>query len=340
MKWVFSAIGLMSSLFMLIASLFMNYLFLSSLGKTPFEGHVLGAVSASADILKALLPFYIAWAWQQKRYSIVIPGILIWGLFAGFSLLSAVGFSAQNRSVVNELNTDRSTRKSELKIELKRLKIQRAELSKHRSREAVKEAIEGHKQNSRWQTTKGCREATLKSSRVYCRTYFALRAELATAKKADELNQALKNLSEQLGKVTAKHDKNGIGAQVKTLQSILSLSSETLNLFLTILIAVLVEVGSSLGPYLSLGFLINRAKKTKNTNKPVGLIEDFCLICLVSEREGKISNKRLYQAYVDWCGKEGFTALKEQAFFKAFEKLAKDVGIPREKGAFKQIALA
>lgn len=196
MRWMFSAIGLMASLFMLIASLFMNYLFLSSLGKTPFEGQVLGAVSASADILKALLPFYIAWAWQQKRYSIVIPGILIWGLFAGFSLLSAVGFSAQNRSVVNELNTDRSTRTSELKIELKRVKTQRAELSKHRSKEVVKEAIEGHKQNSRWQTTKGCREATLNSSRLYCRTYFALRAELATAKKADELNQTLKNLSE------------------------------------------------------------------------------------------------------------------------------------------------
>lgn len=100
------------------------------------------------------------------------------------------------------------------------------------------------------------------------------------------------------------------------------------------------EVGSSLGPYLSLGFLINRVKNIKNANKPIGLIEDFCLACLVSDREGKISKKRLYQAYVDWCGKEDFTALKVHAFFKAFEKLAKDIGIPIEKGAFKQIALA
>ncbi len=59
MRMILSSLGLMVSLVILLASVFMNYLFLSSMGKTPFEDYVFGAVSAAADILKALLPFLL-----------------------------------------------------------------------------------------------------------------------------------------------------------------------------------------------------------------------------------------------------------------------------------------
>ena len=80
----------------------MNYLFMASLGKSPLEGQVLGAASAAADILKALLPFFIAWSWRDGRIVAAASGLFAFMFFVGFSLISAIGFAADNRGLLVE----------------------------------------------------------------------------------------------------------------------------------------------------------------------------------------------------------------------------------------------
>lgn len=339
MRMILSSLGLMASLVILLASVFMNYLFLSSMGKTPFEGHVFGAVSAAADILKALLPFFIAWGWRQRHLSIAVPGFMIWLLFACFSLLSAIGFSAQNRSVVTEVSQDQRSLKEHLKIELKRIKAQRTNLGSHRSIDVIKEAISRHQQNIRWQSTKNCKAATVELSHRYCKDYFELRTELATSKKAKELDLALDQLRQKLEDASNHSLQLGVGAQLKLLSYFLPFSHERLEVIMTILIALLVELGASLGLYLSLSHQRKQQQKTNKAQPSVGLIEDFCLNCLLHKPDGELNETELFNAYEHWCEQEGFTALEEQVFKSAFGILAIDVGIPMSKNNYQQIEL-
>lgn len=109
MQALISMAGSAAALVLCAVSAAMNYLFLSSLGKTPLEGQVLGAASASADVLKALLPFFIAWSWQARRLIAAVSGSLAFAFFAGFSLLSAIGFAADNRGALVQERADLSS---------------------------------------------------------------------------------------------------------------------------------------------------------------------------------------------------------------------------------------
>jgi hypothetical protein len=318
----------------------MNYLFLSSMGKTPFEAYVFGAVSAAADLLKALLPFFIAWGWRQRHLSIAVPGFMIWLLFACFSLLSAIGFSAQNRSVVTEVSQDQRSLKVHFKTEIKAIKTQRTNLGSHRSIDVIKEAISHHQQNSRWKSTKNCKTATVELSHRYCKDYFELRAELATSRKAKELDLALDQLRQKLEETSSYPIQTGMGAQLKLLSHFLPFSHERLEVVMTILIALLVELGASMGLYLSLSHQRKEQPKTNKALPSVGLIEDFCLNCLLHKPDGELNENELFDAYLSWCDKEEFAALEEQAFKSAFGTLAIDVGIPVSEHNYQQIELA
>lgn len=94
MQKVLSIIGVVAALVMAGVSASMNYVFLASLGKSQVEGQILGAASAAADVLKALLPFFVAWAWRGRRIVAALCGAGLFVLFAGFSLLSAIGLPA------------------------------------------------------------------------------------------------------------------------------------------------------------------------------------------------------------------------------------------------------
>ena len=103
--------------------------------------------------------------------------------------------------------------------------------------------------------------------------------------------------------------------------------------------AVLVELGSSLGPYLSLSHQVSEKGDQFLTQKPIGLIEDFCLSCLVANPNSELQDNELYSAYHKWCEGQGFGSLKRSAFKSAFENLTCDVGIPKHKGSYQGIAL-
>lgn len=97
MRFLATLLGVVAALIMIGVSGSMNFLFMKSLGKNEIEGLVLGGASAAADLLKALLPFWIAWAWQARRMTFVAVGSVVFVFFSAFSLLSALGFAADNR---------------------------------------------------------------------------------------------------------------------------------------------------------------------------------------------------------------------------------------------------
>ncbi len=339
MQFIFTLIGFCASIVMVLASVFMNYLFMSSFGKTPLEGEVLGAVSASADILKAVFPFFISWAWRLGKLLIVLSGVLASLFFIGFSLLSAIGFNAQNRMSVQVEGQDYFIQKSDLKAEISRLQKQRANLLSHRPMGFVEEAIKEYQHHPRWASTKGCTAATVQASRDYCKRYHQLKAELATGKESLRLDKAIKQMQVKSKTLSGSPKNSGLGAQGALLSDLFQIPPKHLEIGLIVTMAAMVELGSSLGPYLSLSHNAPEKGDQSLTQKPIGLIEDFCLSCLIAKPKSEVQDNALYAAYNKWCHGQDFKSLKKSAFKNAFESLADDVGIPKQKNSYQGIAL-
>lgn len=100
LKNVLASAGAVVALGFLAASAIMNYLFGTSLGRTPLEAQVYGAVSVLAVFCNALSPFFLSWGWQGKRYAVAIASGLLWSLCLLYCVTSALGFAAENRGAI------------------------------------------------------------------------------------------------------------------------------------------------------------------------------------------------------------------------------------------------
>ena len=346
MRHAISIMGICAALVMCAVSAAMNWLFLSSLGKTPLEAHVLGAASAAADMLKALLPFFIAWRWREKGYVAAILGSLAFAFFAGFSLLSAIGFAAQTRGALVDARDSMSKEYARMQSAMAEANVRRKALPVHRPAAIVSEEIERHRQNRRWSATKGCANATELQSRDFCAGYFALRAELATAKEEDRLAGQIAALQDESAKLRDRGAGQDSDPQVTLLSRIFGLGEESVRLSLIIAVALLVEIGASLGLFLATGHGLVTVKaraETATLSAPDAAshdsVEDFCLEALMPSRASVLAMDELERSYRDWCGREGRSPLSPQTFSAVFAELAAAVGLPCTRGGWRGIAL-
>jgi hypothetical protein len=368
MRFLTSLLGVIAALIMLGVSAAMNYLFLSSLGKTPLEGQVLGAASAAADGLKALLPFFIFWGWRSGRYAVAVPGFMVWLFFSGFSLLSAIGFAADNRGVFSHTRENVNAAYETAWADLLAAENRMRDIPKHRPVAVVTEDIESHKQDRRWRVTKDCAEATLPESRDYCARYYELRAELAAGTESQRLQVKIAALKEQTDRLRGEGAGQDADPQVSLLARVLGHEQSRVRLALIVVVALLVEIGSSLGLFLATSHselfarkaekaIPAKAKSTpeisaretpkapatpprKKKDKPVGAVEDFCLECLVTNAEGRMTLAELFEGYRAWCAVKRLTPLTQSAFRKAFQKIAKEVGVSEGEGCYEGFLLA
>lgn len=355
MRTVLSITGVCAALVMCAVSGAMNYLFLSSLGKTPLEGHVLGAASAAADLLKALLPFFIAWSWSARRFVAAVSGGVAFVFFAGFSLLSAIGFAADNRGVVVETRESITVQYERMHQDLRDADTRRAALPEHRPPSVVAEDIATHQQNRRWSGTTECKNATEAESRVYCERFFALRAEFAAGQEALLLAEKIASLQSQTQKLREAGAGLDRDPQVSLLSRIFGLEQETVRLTLIVVVALLVEIGSSLGLFLATGHgktveadvtkapfgsVVLPTPSVPNIQKITGSVEEFCLSGLLPDENSEITMTALYAGYVAWCLVQTVNPVTEEHFEQSFTDLAHAVGLHRSSERFVGISLA
>lgn len=338
MQALISMAGFVAALVLCAVSAAMNYLFLSSLGKSPLEAQVLGAASAAADVLKALLPFFIAWNWQARRFIAAASGSLAFAFFAGFSLLSAIGFAADNRGALVQARDDLSGAYQRVYDMRAYANTRRKALPAHRAVDIVTQEIERHRQNRRWASTKECTNATETRSREYCVTYFSLLAEHAAAREDDGLAEEVKALDSELAHLRAQGAGQDSDPQVSLLSRILDQEKDAVRLALIIAIALLVEIGASLGLFLTSGH--GGAGKVAPNPKATSIrsVEDFALEAL-EPSSGTLSAESLAAAYDTWCRKHGYRPLPSAAFDAVFQDLACQAGIECRNGSFQRIGV-
>lgn len=351
MRLFLSAIGITAALVMAGVSASMNYVFLASLGKTQIDGQILGAASAAADVLKALLPFFIAWAWRCRRVVAVLCGAGLFVLFASFSLLSAIGFAADNRGVMTLGRAAIDQSFARIQEERDQVHSHLSSLPPHRPQTVVAEELRAAEQSRLWPRSKLCTEATETASRAFCAGYFQLRAELAAAEAAQSLRAKIETLQGELDGLKAQGAGQERDPQVAILAKLFSLSQDRVQLMLIIAVALVVEFGSSLGLFLASG---HGAAKQIPVSEPadagqlpqpeaaprmVGDIEDFVLQALVPMPGTSLSLAELQSAYASWCEGSDFEALRAETFAERFAALAQAIGMPSGKAGYSGIGL-
>jgi len=232
----------------------MNWRFGYTLGKSEFESQLYGGASAAADCFKALLPFFIFAALRNKSYSQALGGALLFAVCFSYSLSSSLGFAALNRADITGLRVLKVESHADLRADLERSREALKVLPAHRPAGTVNGEIEAFKQNGRWVSSAGCADATAAKSMSYCEGFLKLKAELAIAEQADKLEGKISQLSTSVGALDSEAAAKATDPQSQMLASLTGRSTEEIQLGLTLLIALLVELGASLGFYTAFSY--------------------------------------------------------------------------------------
>ena len=249
------AIGAGAALTFVVASGLMNWVFMTSLGKSEFEQQILGAVSIAISAFLALLPTLMVWAFRGRRIAYIVLGVPVFLAFAGFSLSSAVGFAAKNRGSIGEDRALAGERLAGLRHEISENETKLKALGAPRPVGVVNELLRGLEQDRRWQLSKECSEATADASRAFCKGYFELKAEVVLAGEAQRHEERIAGLKVQARRLEEQGAGREGDSQAAVLANILGLQTARVERGLMLFLAVLVEVGAALGLYFATGHL-------------------------------------------------------------------------------------
>ncbi len=254
MRHVLGIAGVTAAAVLLIVSAAMNWRFGYTLGKSDFESQLYGAASAAADCFKALLPFFIFAAFRNKSYSQALGGAMLFAVCFSYSLTSSLGFAALNRADTTGSRVLKAETHQDLRLELERSREALKTLPAHRPSGTVSGEIEAFKQNGRWLASEECSNATSTKSMSYCEGFFKLKAELAIAEQADKLDSQIGQLRKRLGAIDPEAVVKASDPQSQVLAGLTGRSTEEIQTSLTVLIALLVELGASLGFYTAFSY--------------------------------------------------------------------------------------
>lgn len=358
MKYVLSILGVLAAIVLLGVSAAMNWRFGFTLGKSEFDAHIYGAASAAADGMKALAPFFIIWAVRQKNFIQAISGILIFVVCSSYSLTSSLGFAALNRADTTGERAVSAKLYNNTVSELERAEKKLGWIPKHRSVGEVEADINALLstpiRNRRKRVVIGtvgalsndCKEPVY-STRSSCAKVLDLQKELAISQQALKLEQHIKELK---AKITNISNENkgvviaGADPQSAFLSKLLGFEIADIQMALTILVSLLVEVGSCLGLFVAISHFrtsqsaLGAAVPHSNTpmlevahTQPSAQIRTLMLpksdleryhADHVAKSEGSsVTANALYENYCKWCKKYGREAMSLPVFGRQFSEL-------------------
>jgi hypothetical protein len=345
MRLMLMGIGGLAALGLLIVSGWMNFRFGQSLGSDAADGWFFGIASGCADGMKAVLPFLIAACWRQVRLLATLASIALWLLFVAYSMTSSLGFAALNRAEISGEKRLALAQYETLERTLTRKIAERDAMASARAIGEIDQLRRQGRQHPRWRATKGCQDITRPRSRTFCNDYMALGAERARAQRAAALDEEIAALRAELTGWTG-YTGTTIDPQVSMIDRISGLGEDQITLALTILVSLMLELGSGLGFFVVFGGQPREAAEARreDNGKPSirlpfpdgGSDLEWLRERLVSDRHGATGIADLYQDYLIWCERhERRDALTVSGFVRWLEEV---VGATLRKVEGRQVA--
>ncbi len=256
LRHALGVLGVMAAGVLLAVSAAMNWQFGFSLGRTEFDGQLLGAASAAADCLKALIPFFFFAAIRNKMWSQAVASVLVWTVVTCYSLTSALGFAAQQRADASAQRTQVTGIYDGLKSDLKRAEDAASWTPQHRPYDAVQASIQAHKSQPGWKWSNGCKDVSSKTEQKYCQGLHNLEAELASAKAGTANDTRIADIKTKLAGMEGSSATADADPQAKVLAdlgalAIPGLKVENVQTAMAVFVALLLEIGSGFGMYVA-----------------------------------------------------------------------------------------
>jgi hypothetical protein len=337
---------------LLAVSAAMNWKFGFRLGNSEFEGHLLGGASAAADCMKALIPFFLFAAIRNRVWSQALAAGLLWVVCLGYSMTSALGFAALNRADTVGSRQANSAVYQDLRKELKRAEDRLSWMPQHRPAGMVEQEIARLEKDRMWTTTKGCTDIPGKTTREYCQGMNALKAELATAAEARTVEAQVAQIRARLDRTSGTAVAGEADPQTNVLANLTGQDHSVVQTGLTILVALLLELGSALGFYVAMSVwrmdagkqmpvpvVQPRAAANENTTvveaqpaaakltAPETDVERFYKERVTNEEKSNVTATTLYEDYCGWCEERE----KEPMAFPTFGRQFGELGVQKAK---------
>lgn len=247
MRHALGALGVLAATVLLLVSGAMNWRFGYSLGHSEVDSQLLGLASAAADGLKALIPFFLFAALRNKAWSQALAATLLWTVCVTYSFTSALGFSALNRADTAGSRIVQASAYSDLKTEIDTARERLGWVPQHRPALTIAQEIDGQKNDRKWALTSGCVNATRNSQVTFCKAFHQSGAELAAAQEAEKLQGRIDELRLKLTVASSAVALASADPQAETMSRLLGQNMDLVKTGLTLMVAILVELGSALG---------------------------------------------------------------------------------------------
>ena len=247
-------LGVIAASVLLAVSAAMNYRFGFSLGKTALDGEIYGAASVAADCFKALVPFFFFAAIRNRMWSQAIAALLVWVVVTAYAMTSALGHAALNRLDTSGQRAAAAANYTDLRADSKRAQEQLSWIPAHRPLDTVAAELNVHKAQRYWAVTQECTDVRGRGARNYCQKFHKLNAELASAQSAEKLESRIHEIGAKLAKVTGSAVMAQADPQASVLAKLTGLEVETVQMALTMFVALLIEVGSGFGMFVAFAY--------------------------------------------------------------------------------------
>lgn len=345
--------GVLAALALIAVSAAMNWRFGYSLGRSEVDGLIYGTASAAADCLKALVPFYFFSALRHRMWSQAAAAAVVGIVVTGYSLASAFGHAAQNRSDTTGQRAIEVAAYKRLEADLKTAREQLSWVPPHRPAAMVRSELESLKVQRQWTLTEACRSVAGRAAREYCGTYHALAAELGSGEEAAGLAARIREIQDKLDRIEGGTAGGDADPQAALIGRMLGVEVERVQLALTIFVAILLEVGSGMGLYVACSqWRVEAPGGRRETPmkditpppsdapaaaalpKPDAATADvdrslaadanvrrFCDDRVRQEVGRSYPVTSLYEAYRSWCDDAQVTTLALPAFVRAMDEL-------------------
>ncbi len=273
LRHTLAAAGMAASLVFLLASMWANYRYGSSLARTPEDGYIYGSAAAACDVLMAASPFFFSAARRNRNYTQMLGAGGVWLVMTAVAAVSAISQTSSNRIDAISARVTKSTSYSDTRAEITKARADLGFIPQHRPADTVKADIQGAKSKALWTSSSECSDPTGKAAREFCQAYFKLNAELGAATQAAKLDERIAELIAKSDKAAEANPSVAAEADAgaKSLSVISGLDVRSVQSGIVTLIAVMFLVGAGLGP--SISWSVMETPKSKPDKRVAVTIE-------------------------------------------------------------------
>lgn len=312
---------------------------------TGEERWLYGAVFALLDALKTVLPILAAAALAAGLLAKARVGVVIFALLSALSFTAEIGLYATTKSETVGDAKAAHERYEQAKSAKVKADADLAAIGTTRPAGEIAGEIAALKRDRLYDRSKQCTAATAAESRELCAQVDRLTGERDKAVEAAALRQVAGNAAVALSKQDVAAAMRKIDPQAEALAKLISpvadVDPDTVRTGLAVLIALLIELGSGLGPWLAAPHHAAARKPEAETPAaepgPVmhttipepaieqdagdDLVARWASSALVKRRGTFVPAAEARAAFETWCATEGAEPLNPTALGKAMTAL-------------------